>query len=81
MTWYGPGKAQNTALNENLDPTLVANGDSAFLERGASVYEAKTTYVDLSGESFFELRSNFLIKNINLKEQRGLQFSEELETN
>ncbi len=59
LTWYGPGKAQNTALNENLDPTLVANGDSAFLERGASVYEAKTTYVDLSGESFLNYDRTF----------------------
>jgi TonB-linked SusC/RagA family outer membrane protein len=59
LTWYGPGKAQNTALNANLDPTLVEIGDSTFIERGASVYEAKTTYVDLSGESFLNYDRTF----------------------
>ena len=52
LVWYGPGKAQNTALNEDLDPTMVEIADSVFIERGASVYEHRDTYVDLNFESF-----------------------------
>lgn len=52
LVWYGPGKAQNTALNENLDPTQVEIADSVFIERGASVYENRDSYIDLTFESF-----------------------------
>ena len=52
LVWYGPGKAQNNALNANLDPTRVEIADSVFIERGASVFESRSTYVDLSAESF-----------------------------
>lgn len=52
LVWYGPGKAQNTALNENLDPTQVEIADSVFVERGASVYENRDSYIDLTFESF-----------------------------
>ncbi len=52
LTWYGPGKAQNTALNAGLDPTIVEIADSVFIERGASVYESRDTYIDLNFESF-----------------------------
>jgi TonB-linked SusC/RagA family outer membrane protein len=52
LVWYGPGKAQNSAINEDLDPSLVDIGDSTFIERGASVFEQRATYVDLTYESF-----------------------------
>lgn len=52
LVWYGPGKAQNTAINEDLDPSQVEIGDSVFVERGASVYEARSTYVDVLAESY-----------------------------
>ena len=52
LVWYGPGKAQNSAVNEDLDAPLVEIADSVFLERGASVYQNKDTYVDLTFESF-----------------------------
>lgn len=59
LTWYGPGKAQNTALNEELDPTLVEIADSVFLERGASVFEARSTFLDITAESFLNYKRIF----------------------
>ena len=52
LVWYGPGKYANSAVNANLDPVQVEIADSVFLERGASVYEQRATYVDLNYESF-----------------------------
>ena len=52
LVWYGPGKYANTAVNSDLDPVLVQIADSVFIERGASVYEQRATYSDLSYESF-----------------------------
>ncbi|MFT6998017.1 MAG: TonB-linked SusC/RagA family outer membrane protein [Cryomorphaceae bacterium] len=59
LVWYGPGKAPNTALNENLDPPLVEIADSTFLERGASVYENRDSYIDLTFESFLNYGRTF----------------------
>ena len=52
LAWYGPGKYANTAVNQDLDPVMVQIGDSVFLERGASVFEQRATYLDLNYESF-----------------------------
>lgn len=52
LVWFGPGKAQNTALNENLDPTLVEIAPDVKIERGASVSEGRATFGDLNFESF-----------------------------
>ena len=38
LVWFGPGKAQNTALNEQLDPTEIEIAPDVLIERGASVY-------------------------------------------
>lgn len=59
LAWYGPGKYANTALNANLDPTLVQLADSVFIERGASVYEQRATYLDLTFESFLNYENTF----------------------
>jgi len=59
LTWYGPGKAQNTAANEDLDAPQVEIADSVFLERGASVYENRDTYVDLTYEGFLNYSHTF----------------------
>jgi len=59
LVWYGPGKAPNTALNENLDPSLVEIADSTFLERGAGVSENRDSYVDLTFESFLNYGRTF----------------------
>lgn len=52
LVWYGPGKAQNTALNADLDPTQVEIAPGTMIDRGASVFEARYTYGDLNFESF-----------------------------
>lgn len=52
LVWFGPGKAQNTALNDQLDPTQVEIAPGTLIDRGASVYEARATYSDLNFESF-----------------------------
>jgi TonB-dependent starch-binding outer membrane protein SusC len=52
LVYYGPGKFANTALNEDLDPNLVNLGDSVFVERGASVYEERSTFLDQTYESY-----------------------------
>lgn len=52
LVWYGPGKAQNTAINADLDPSIVIIGDSTEIERGAAVYEQRATYLDVTFESF-----------------------------
>ncbi len=59
LVWYGPGKAQNSAINEDLDPSLVEIGDSVFIERGASVYESRATYLDLNFESYLNYAHTF----------------------
>lgn len=53
LAWFGPGKAQNTAINANLDPTQVEIAPGTFIERGASVTEQRSSYSDLNFESFF----------------------------
>lgn len=59
LVWYGPGKAQNTAANEDLEAPTVEIADSVFIERGASVYEERNTFVDLTFESFLNYEEQF----------------------
>jgi TonB-linked SusC/RagA family outer membrane protein len=59
LVWYGPGKAQNSALNEQLDPTQVEIAPGTLIDRGASVYEARATYSDLNFESFINHEYKF----------------------
>lgn len=71
LVWFGPGKAQNSALNEDLDPTQVEIAPGTLIDRGASVYEARATYSDLNFESFVNHEYNF--KNIhNIKTTAGV---------
>ena len=81
LVWYGPGKYANTASNANLDPVQVFNGfqyindpinpfyDSVFVDRGASVYEQRATYLDLNYESF--LNYNLKLEDHNIKSTLG----------
>ena len=79
LAWYGSGKYANSALNANLDPVMVFNGfqynqnsdtyDSVLVERGASVYEQRATYLDLNYESF--LNYNLNINDHNIKSTLG----------
>ena len=59
LVWYGPGKAQNTALNANLDAPLMVLADGFSLERGASVYQHRDTYGDLAFESYLNYNRQF----------------------
>lgn len=70
LVWYGQGKAQNTAINEDLDPTLVEIADSVFIERGASVFESRSTYLDLNYEGFVNYQQTFDAKH-NVKATLG----------
>lgn len=59
LVYYGPGKYANTALNEDLESPMVEIADSVFLERGAAVYEDRSTYTDLNYESFLNYQRTF----------------------
>lgn len=59
LVWYGPGKAENSAINSNLDPARVEIGDSVFIDRGANVTESRTTYLDLTAESYLNYEHTF----------------------
>ena len=69
LAWYGPGKYANSAINADLDPVMVEIADSVFIERGASVYEQRATYLDLNFESY--LNYNKKIDNHNIKGTLG----------
>lgn len=59
LVWYGNGKYANTALNADLESPLVEIADNVFLERGAAVYEEKSSYLDLTYESFVNYDRTF----------------------
>ena len=69
LAWYGPGKYANSAINADLDPVMVEIADSVFIERGASVYEQRATYLDLNFESY--LNYNKKIDDHNIKGTLG----------
>ncbi|PWL24516.1 MAG: TonB-dependent receptor [Fluviicola sp. XM-24bin1] len=52
LVWYGDGKFANTALNADLESPQVEIADSVFIERGASVWEERASFLDLTFESF-----------------------------
>lgn len=59
LAWYGTGKYANTAVNAQLDAPLVEIADSVFIERGASVNESRSTFTDLTFESYFNYDNTF----------------------
>ena len=59
LVWYGDGKYANTAANATLESPEVEIGDSVFIERGAAVYEERSTYLDLSYEGFVNYDKTF----------------------
>lgn len=58
LAWFGPGKFANTARNENLDPVLVDVGGT-LIERGASVFENRDSFLDYNLESFLNYDRRF----------------------
>lgn len=59
LVWYGEGKYANTAANAALESPQVEIGDSVFIERGAAVYEERSTFLDLSYEAFVNYDRTF----------------------
>jgi TonB-linked SusC/RagA family outer membrane protein len=58
LAWFGPGKFANSARNENLDPVLVDVGGT-LIERGASVFENRDSFLDYNLESFLNYDRRF----------------------
>jgi TonB-linked SusC/RagA family outer membrane protein len=59
LVWYGDGKYANTAANAELESPEVEIADSVFIERGAAVYEERSTFLDLSYEAFLNYDKTF----------------------
>jgi TonB-linked SusC/RagA family outer membrane protein len=59
LAWYGPGKFANSALNADLESPQVEIADSVFVDRGASVYEQRSSFSDLTFESYFNYDRTF----------------------
>ena len=59
LVYYGTGKAQNTALNENLDPNMTEIADGVSIPINNSVTESKTTYFDYTLEAFLNYDQRF----------------------
>lgn len=59
LVWYGDGKYANTAANAELESPQVEIADSVFIERGAAVYEERSTFLDLSYEAFMNYDRTF----------------------
>lgn len=79
LAWFGPGKSQNSALNANLDPTVVQIGDEVggvTLERGANVVESRTSYLDYLIEAFANYKRTFA-DNHNIKSTLGFSYNEQ----
>jgi TonB-linked SusC/RagA family outer membrane protein len=59
LVYYGSGKAQNTASNENLDPFLTEIVTGTFVPVQNSVTETRTTYLDYNLEAFINYNKTF----------------------
>ena len=59
LVWYGPGKFANTAIDADLQSPTVEIADSVFIDRGASVYESRDSYLDLTFESYLNFDKTF----------------------
>ena len=59
LVWYGPGKYANSAINADLESPVVEIADSAFIERGAAVYESRAGFVDQTFESYLNYDNTF----------------------
>lgn len=59
LVWYGTGKAQNTALNENLDPKTREIATDVTIPIPASVTERKNTYFNYNFEAFLNYNQTF----------------------
>lgn len=58
LVWYGLGKAQNTAANENLDPKTQKIGDTEIPVYN-NVTETRSTYFNYNLEAFLNFNRTF----------------------
>lgn len=63
LVWYGEGKYANSAINAELESPMVEIGDSIFIERGAAVYEDRSSFLDLTFESYLNYDRTFKSKH------------------
>jgi TonB-linked SusC/RagA family outer membrane protein len=63
LVWYGDGKYANTALNDQLESPTVELAPGVEINRGAAVYEDRSTFVDLTYESFLNYEKTFAEKH------------------
>lgn len=59
LVYYGSGKAQNTAANEDLDPKTTEIVPGTFIPVENSVTETRTTYFDFNLEAFLNYNNTF----------------------
>lgn len=59
LVWYGNGKYANTSINEELESPTVEIAPGTEIERGAAVYEERSTFVDLTYEGYFNYERTF----------------------
>lgn len=59
LVYYGSGKAQNTASNEDLDPFLTEIVSGTFIPVQNSVTETRSTYLDFNLEAFLNYNKTF----------------------
>ena len=70
LVFYGSGKAQNTAINEDLDPVMVEIAEGVEIPRLSSVNETRQTYLDYNLEAF--LNYNHIFSDVhNVKATLG----------
>lgn len=59
LVWYGAGKAQNTALNANLDPRTTEIASGVTIPIHNSVAESRSSYFDYNLEAFLNYNKVF----------------------
>lgn len=59
LVFYGPGKAQNTALDANLTPVGVEIAEDVEIPRLSSVTETRQTFLDYNFEAFVNYQKVF----------------------
>ncbi len=64
LVYFGSGKAQNTAVNANLDEPLVELGGGAMVSRGASVSETRAIYFNYNLEAYLNYEKEFGIHKV-----------------
>lgn len=59
LVYYGSGKAQNTAINEDLDPPMIEIADGVEIPVTNRVTEGRTSYFNYNLEAFLNYKRIF----------------------